>query len=804
MRKDVQWGIGARLTVFASTIVFLVVGAMTLYTLSIEKDERLALLQHSSMQMQHLLANAVANNLYFLDVHALRQQLAYALVHPEIRYARVLDAQGEPLVNLAQAGFTPAAPPLPEQVRARWSPGPVVRADGESTLVVAGAVRLPDGSGVGFLELGFSLEGLAQEVRQRVRTYLGAALVALLAGALLACIMAVRISRPIKAIARVAQSVGKGVAPPALDVRRRDEIGALADAVNTMAMNLARITVSRDYMDTVINTMGDMLIVTNEDLCIRQLNQAALLQLGYGESELIDRSIERLTDDGRLARVMRDKTEPGLWQRGWETRFLCADGRVIEVLFSVARMNDPRSGGTLFILIGRDISELKRTQQDLDYLAHHDTLTGLPNRLMYHEQVERAIRRARRNGSQMAILFLDLDRFKYINDTLGHPVGDQVLSRAAHMLQDAIRDKDVLARMGGDEFTVLLEDLVSPESAAEMALRLLEKLNQRISYGDQTFYLDASIGISLYPQDGRTVEALVKKADTAMYKAKERGSNHFQFYTEELTNRAAERFQVERALRQALENGEFELYYQPQVRLRDGTLIGAEALIRWHHPHWGLVSPARFVPIAEQSGLIVPIGDWVLQEACRQFSAWRAQGVQLAYIAVNVAAPQMQPALMESVQRALHDNDLQAEQLELEVTENFIMSEASHALDVLEQLRTLGLALAIDDFGTGYSSLSYLKRLPFTRLKIDQSFVRELEGSADDAAIVNGIIAIGKGLGMELVAEGIESAAQRDCLLAQGCEQGQGYFYAPPITADAFLDWAWARQGMAAATSGSR
>lgn len=432
----------------------------------------------------------------------------------------------------------------------------------------------------------------------------------------------------------------------------------------------------------------------------------------------------------------------------------------------------------LALYLGSRIKRIVETER----LARRDYLTGLPNRALLAERLNHALAIAERDNTQVALLFLDLDRFKHVNDSMGHSAGDQLLTQVADRLSRVLRKEDTLARMGGDEFVVVMENLNRGQDAAMLAEKLIETLLQPIAVGDVPLHLTTSIGISLYPRDATTAEALISDADAAMYRAKESGRNTFQFYTPELTKLAHDQVLLVSELKHAQERQELELHYQPQVSLTDGTLFGVEALLRWRHPSSGLVMPDRFIPLAEETGLIIPIGAWVLQEACAQAKRWLDAGLPLQRISVNVAGPQLlRGNLLQTVKQALAATALPAGMLELEVTESFIMGKTESVISVLKDLRRLGITIAVDDFGTGYSSLSRLKRLPIDRLKIDRSFVQDLPFNEDDTAITRAVIALGKSLGLQIIAEGVETAAQEKFLLQEGCHEAQGYHYSRPV-----------------------
>jgi diguanylate cyclase (GGDEF)-like protein len=428
-----------------------------------------------------------------------------------------------------------------------------------------------------------------------------------------------------------------------------------------------------------------------------------------------------------------------------------------------------------------------RIQIETVYLAQHDAVTNLPNRLVLKDRVSQAISLARRRKTATAVVFLDLDRFKYINDSLGHAIGDRLLQSVALRLVGSVRDSDTVTRQGGDEFVILLSEIAHSQDAAKSAKRILHSLTAPHLIGAHELHIDGSIGISVYPVDGEDAETLIKNADTAMYHAKENGRNNFQYFTAEMNVKVVARQSLEASLRRALEREEFLLHYQPKVNLNTGEITSVEALIRWQHPDRGLVSPAEFVPIAEDSGLILPIGRWVLREACRQARAWQDAGLPPIPTAVNVSYAEFRkPSFVEGVQTTLKETGLEARYLELELTEGVLMDDAKFTASVLQELKGMGIRLAADDFGTGYSSLSYLREFPIDILKIDRSFINQITADCDGSTIVDAIISMGKSLKHVVVAEGIETQEQRAYLQAHHCQEGQGYLFSRPLPAAQF------------------
>ncbi len=438
----------------------------------------------------------------------------------------------------------------------------------------------------------------------------------------------------------------------------------------------------------------------------------------------------------------------------------------------------------------QEISGRKFYQQRLEFQANYDTLTHLPNRNLLSDRLAHAIARAGRNEFTFAVLFLDLDRFKTVNDGLGHPIGDHLLRAVATRLKSCVRDEDTVARLGGDEFVIVLEYLPRPELAGTVAGHVLKALQPAFKVEGYEFFVTASVGISLFPKDGEDVESLLKNADTAMYHAKERGRANYQFYAEDMNARSVERLVLENNLRYALERDELEIYYQPQADLKSRKLIGLEALLRWNHPQLGMVSPADFIPLAEETGLIVPMGEWVLRTVCVQLKDWLNQGLPHISISVNLSPRQfIQANLPELIAGILNETDLNPTHLELEITEGLLMQDVESAIETLRILKQMQLQLSIDDFGTGYSSLSYLKRFPLDRLKIDKSFVQDITTDPDDAAIALAVISMAHSLRLKVIAEGVETEGQLDFLRRQDCDEIQGYYLSRPLPAAEITTW---------------
>jgi len=436
-----------------------------------------------------------------------------------------------------------------------------------------------------------------------------------------------------------------------------------------------------------------------------------------------------------------------------------------------------------------DISDRKRAEEQIEFHAYHDVLTNLPNRKLFTDRLTQSISRARRSGKSLAVMFVDLDHFKSINDTLGHEMGDELLLEMAKRLSANVREYDTVARLGGDEFTIILSELRQPEDAVNVAEKVRSAVEQPLSIAGTSIEVSASIGIALYPDDGTDAESLLRNADSAMYRAKEAGRNTYQLCTDDMKRRAVERLSLETRLRRAITEGQLVLHYQPQISLTNGSVVGVEALVRWNDPERGLVHPSAFIPLAEESRLILPLGEWVLRSACTQMRAWQDAGLEVPMMSVNLSLRQFQQYdIVQAVRHVLNETGLDASALELEITETAAMQNAESTVEVLQALRELGVSIAIDDFGTGYSSLNYLKRFPITAVKIDRAFVRDLATSEGDAAIVSAVVGIARALKLRVIAEGVETQEQLSFLRRRNCDAAQGYLFSRPVAAATLPD----------------
>lgn len=570
-------------------------------------------------------------------------------------------------------------------------------------------------------------------------------------------------------------------------VVERDDVGNPLRIAGTARDISAGRQAERDrrIASEVLRSMGEAVAVTDLEFRFVSVNPAFSRITGYSEDEVEGQSSALLNspqhNDEFYRRLRESVVQHGHWKgETWQRR---KDGEEFLGWIELSEVRDTLGARSHYVAVVNDVTDKKRAEQELRYLANYDTLTGLPNRSLLAERLARAVVRARRQEARVAVLFLDLDRFKDINDSLGHAAGDRILKAAAARLLGLVRESDTVARLGGDEFTVVVEDVVDVASAEAMAEKIIAAFGEPLELdGRSEVTISPSIGISLYPDHGLVPTDLLKFADTAMYQAKDRGRNTYQIYTEAMDAEARRRAVMVAALRRALERGEFRLVYQPRLSLLEGRITGVEALLRWHSEDLGDIPPSTFIPLAEETGLILAIGEWVLREACITLQRWRRHGLTEVGMAVNVSVLQLlRGKLPEALRRLLDEIDIPSERLELEVTESMVMANAEQTISVLRELKAIGVSLAIDDFGTGYSSLIYLKRLPIDTLKIDKEFVGDLTNDPDDEAITATVITMAHSLGLNVVAEGVETEEQLMYLHEQGCDEIQGYWLSPPI-----------------------
>jgi diguanylate cyclase (GGDEF)-like protein/PAS domain S-box-containing protein len=573
------------------------------------------------------------------------------------------------------------------------------------------------------------------------------------------------------------------------------------DAVLTAFTPINRLKAMEQRLELwakVFEASSEGIMIVDAQRSILTVNRALCRYTAYDFVEVVNRNVEMLLEAAEEVPVDGIATLDELWNTvdkrgGWqgEVQVRRRNGTTYPAWLVVSSVHDAGGATSHYICASLDISERKASEARIQFLAKHDALTGLPNRLLCIERLRMALQRAPRAGHQVAVLFIDLDRFKTINDSLGHHVGDDLLRSVARRLVEAVRACDTVSRLGGDEFIVVLDGVAnSNEVLSLIERRLIPLIRQPHPVAGTDLHVSCSVGIALYPDDGTDIDELMRHADVAMYQAKALGRDAAQFFTSELNERAHKRLRLESLLRHAELRGELSLHYQPQVSARDGHLVAVEALLRWESPELGAVSPADFIPIAEEARLIVPIGAWVIHEACRQHAQWKADGHGVVPISINVSAVQLKDsALIDVLSAALSQFQVDACAIELELTESTLMVDVDHTLEQLGRLKQLGVSLSVDDFGTGYSSLNYLNRFPIDRLKIDRSFILGLDGEASNLAITRAVIALGRTLGLRVVAEGVESEACAQTLRAADCDELQGYHFARPMPAALLPRW---------------
>jgi diguanylate cyclase (GGDEF)-like protein/PAS domain S-box-containing protein len=576
-------------------------------------------------------------------------------------------------------------------------------------------------------------------------------------------------------------------------IETRGLLRALRYAVERKTMEEA-LFVEKERAQVTLNCIGDAVICTDASGNITFLNIVAEKMTSWSRQEANGRPVAEVF---QIVDANTRETSPNPMEISVEKNctvhlpanciLVRRDGSEVPIENSVAPIHDREGKPTGAVVVFRDVSAARAMALEMTHSAQHDFLTGMPNRMLLNDRVNQAIAWAQRHAKKVAVLFLDLDGFKHINDSLGHATGDKLLQSVAKRLVDCVRGSDTVSRQGGDEFVVLLTEVGQSEDAAITARRMLQTVAQAHSVDQHDLHVTTSIGVSVFPDDGQDAETLIKNADTAMYQAKENGRQSYQFFKPAMNVRAVERQSIEESLRRALEREEFLVQYQPKVNLKTLEITGAEALIRWKHPVRGMVPPSDFIPIAEDCGLIVPIGNWVLREACKQARTWMDAGLPLATMAVNISAMEFRDEdFLDGVFRILRETGLDPAALELELTESVLMKRAESTQSILKILRGSGIQLAVDDFGTGYSSLSYLRKFPIDALKIDQSFIRQITTVPDETTIVTAVISMGRSLKLRVVAEGVETMDELTFLQAHQCEEAQGYYFSRPVLPERF------------------
>jgi diguanylate cyclase (GGDEF)-like protein/PAS domain S-box-containing protein len=616
----------------------------------------------------------------------------------------------------------------------------------------------------------------------------GLGLAGAIGGAALAWRAGRKVEQPIVQLIRSADRIGQGDYTRPLDVVRKDEIGELQQALERMRGKLRQTTINKNYMTSVLNSMTDAVFVTSPDGVIKTANAAACKLLGYGEEELLGKAISAILDE-------REREDFDLLQAAQETRETVVRTRQAQTIpvsltGSQIASDDPQFQGNIFV--ARNITDRKRAERRIRYLARYDALTKVPNRMQFHHLLQQAIARGLRSGQSVALLYLDMDRFKEVNDTFGHGSGDRVLEVLAERLTRALPKDTIIGRLAGDEFALFVDGLPSESDnrgpIAHLARSILTDVCRAFQLNQHEVFLTASIGIAFCPRDAENVIDLIRNADAAMYYSKQNGGNTFAFYSPEMNAAAVERLMLKSKLRRALERDEFVIRYQPKVDLRSGRIIGAEALLRWRLPGHGDIPPAQFIPLAEETNLILDIGEWVLNRVCLDYRHMQGEVGDPGRISLNLSLKQLrQASFILRCRSVFRRHGVSPTSFELEITETTLMADAKRTVRLLDELYAMGLHLSIDDFGTGYSSLSALQQFPIGTLKIDQSFVRDVSDDAGDATIVRTIIDMGRSLGMDVVAEGVESQRNLEFLRRYNCYYAQGKLFGEPCTSEELL-----------------
>jgi diguanylate cyclase (GGDEF)-like protein/PAS domain S-box-containing protein len=703
----------------------------------------------------------------------------------DLQRVDVLDAHGEVIFSASNPAAGPSAPPpFSFQSGINVPSGRTPRPVGSLQIWVSRA-NMQDT----LASIRAQLQSQQGHQFKRVRSVLaGVILPALALGLLGAWFVARQVARPITALVKSADRIGEGDYTRPLAVLRQDELGELQYALERMRQNLAETTITKNYLNTVLNSLSDAVLVTSPAGVVKSCNEAAQRLLGYPEAELLGKPLISFIDEAH--RNAFDPTSSASEAR--ETVLRTASGQTIPVSManSTITTEDPQFQGNIYV--ARNITERKRAERRIRYLARYDTLTKMPNRMQFQHLLQQAIARSRRNQRSLALLYLDLDRFKEVNDTFGHAAGDRTLEILSERLTRNLSKDTVIGRLAGDEFAMFVDelpiDIDNRPGLATLARTLLDEISRTFYVNQQEVYLTASVGVAICPYDAENVIDLIRNADAAMYHSKQNGGNSSAFYVPEMNAAAVERLMLKSKLRRALERDELVILYQSKVDLRSGRVVGAEALLRWRLPGHGDISPSQFIPLAEETSLILDIGEWVMNRVCSDYREWQKTVPEPGRIAINLSLRQLkQSSFIARCRAVFRKHEVSPTCFELEVTETTLMTDPKRTIGLLNELYAMGLHLAIDDFGTGYSSLSALQQFPIGTLKIDQSFVRDVAVDSDDAAIVRTIIDMGKSLNLEVIAEGVEASEQLEFLRRHSCFYAQGRLFGDAMEAKKLL-----------------
>ncbi len=734
-------------------------------------------------------ADSIATSLRGRDLSAVARRLQPFVDDPAVAALEVTDPAGTTLFNWrrmggATKGASSAQAVVPVRAMVENIPGAATPQTLASlSLTLEQTAPVPD------VSLGSRLDAVMSErARATILMALGLAGLGGILGAYLIWRATQELSRPVAPLIKSADRIGQGDYTRPVEVGRKDALGDLQQALERMRGRLRQSTINKSYLHSVLNSMTDAVFVTSPDGVIKLANLAACKLLGYADEELLGRGILAVLEESERAGF-------DLLQAAQETRETVVrtrSGQTIPVSFTGSRIDsdDPQFQGNIFV--ARNITERKRAERRIRYLARYDALTKLPNRMQFHHVLQQTIARTLRASQVVAVLYLDMDRFKEVNDTFGHGAGDRVLEVLSERLTRAVPRDTVVGRLAGDEFALFVDGLAADTDnrgpIAQLARSILTEICRPFQLNQHEVFLTASIGIAFCPRDAENVIDLIRNADAAMYYSKQNGGNTFAFYSPEMNAAAVERLMLKSKLRRALERDELDIRYQPKVDLRNGRVIGAEALLRWRLPGHGDIPPSHFIPLAEETNLILDIGEWVLNRVCMDYRKMQARGGEPGRISLNLSLKQLrQASFILRCRSVFKQHRVSPTCFELEITETTLMADPQRTVRLLDELYAMGLHLSIDDFGTGYSSLSALQQFPIGTLKIDQSFVRDASDDAGDATIVRTIIEMGRSLGMEVIAEGVESQRQLEFLRANNCHFGQGRLFGEPCTADDLL-----------------
>lgn len=771
-------------------IAFSMFGAFRIYQ---AKSSFTAEINNSGQERATLIATSLANLIIAYDYGNIEAVAERIVKLQDVRQINVKNRIGKIMVSRSNSSYT--------------------QSDHELLFV---APVIFSGENIGSVELVMSFDRLDDSIRKTYRNIIVAiSLFAVFLGLLTYATVSIFVVKPLLRLSAAADLLALGDFSAVLPAATADELGDLVRAFSTMresrksveielnflnaslesivAARIAELRDSEAYIHAVLDNVNEGIIVIGEAGVIISFNPAAEKIFGYTGQEITNQnfnlliSAEDLDLTGKYHKHIDESETNSLFGVPREVVGLRKDFSAFPLELKTSQLSI--KGKTLFITTARDISDQKDSEQRIRYMASHDALTKLPNRSLLQDRIEQSLIHNRRRNQQAAVLFIDLDKFKIINDTLGHDVGDGLLQEASARLLAEVRSEDTVARQGGDEFIILLSTISNAVDAGVIAQKLLDTLIRPFNIKGKELHISASIGIAIFPDDGNEMDLLLKNSDIAMYHAKESGRGNYQYFSAKLNEQAAEKQSLGFDLRHAVKRNELFLVYQPVVDIASNNITGMEVLLRWQHPEHGLISPIKFIPLAEESGLILPIGEWVLRSACTQLVEWQKQGYEVPRLAINLSAKQFrQKSLVESITLILEETGVGAQFIGLEITESMLVHNIDEVVDTLLRLSNMGLEISIDDFGTGYSSLSYLKRFPINKLKIDKSFVDDITTHPDDAAIVKAIIAMAHGLKMTVVTEGVESHAQLEFLRQHGCEQYQGYIFSKPLPANEIVD----------------